>query len=311
MNFVPVVAICVATCQRPVGLARLLERLHALDVSGASVVLVVVDNDPSGSSEAVVDQARESLGWPVEWCVEPVRGIPYARNAALALASQHSPDWIVWIDDDEAPSSDWLQQVLAVQQAHDADVVLGPSAPIYEPGGSRLAIDVGGFEHERFPTGTEYPFFLTRTSGVLVRASAMPPEGFDQRLALTGGSDRLYFTLMNRRGARFVWADEAVVDEWIPASRQSMQWLLRRWFRVGVNRSLVLLIVDAPSWPRRLRRVGGGLWMATRGVGRMVMALPGGRVGLLRASRLVALGVGASCGALGLNYREYRTIHGS
>ena len=201
--------------------------------------------------------------------------------------------------------------MLQTQQSTNADVVIGPSNPIYEPGGSSVPIDAGGFEHERFDTGTEFPFFLTRTSGVIVRASIVPEEGFDERLALTGGEDRLFFTRIHQAGGRFVWDDEAVVDEWVPASRQSARWLLRRWFRTGVTRSSIMIILEQPTWRRRLRRLAGGLVMAGRGVWSMILALPHGRPAVLAASRLAVLGVGASAGALGVRYQEYKKVHGT
>lgn len=311
MSGQPKVVICVVTYLRPVGLERLLGRLAALDVSGASVSLVVVDNDAAQSAGPVVDAARDSVGWNIELVVEARRGITYARNTALDVALSHQPDWIGWLDDDEAPRQDWLVRLLQTQRSTNADVVIGPSNPIYEPGGSSLSIETGGFEHERFATGTEFPYFLTRTSGVIVRASIVPHERFDERLALTGGEDRLFFTRIHRAGGRFVWDDDAVVDEWVPASRQSASWLLRRWFRTGITRSQIMIILEQPTWPRRLRRVAGGLLMSGRGAWSMIVALPHGRPAVLAASRLVVLGVGASVGVLGVRYQEYKNVHGA
>jgi glycosyltransferase involved in cell wall biosynthesis len=307
----PKVVICVITYMRPIGLERLLRRLALLDTGGASVSIVVVDNDPAQSARPVVDSVRNALDWDILLVGEPRRGITHARNAALEVALSLQPDWIGWMDDDEAPREDWLVRLLQTQQSTNADVVIGPSNPIYEPGGSALPIEAGGFEHERFDTGTEFPYFLTRTSGVIVRSSIVPHEGFDERLALTGGEDRLFFTLIHRSGGRFVWDDDAVVDEWVPASRQSVGWLLRRWFRTGVTRSLIMIILEQPTWPRRLRRVAGGLVMAGRGMWSMVAALPQGRPAVLAASRLAVLGAGASAGAFGFRYQEYKKVHGA
>ena len=224
--------------------------------------------------------------------------------------SHVDPDWIAWIDDDEAPRPDWLVRLLDTQARTDADVVIGPSSPIYEPGGKALAIATGAFEAPKFQTGQTIPFFLARTSGVIVRAGAVPREGFDESLSLTGGEDRLHFTLIERRGGTFVWDADAVVDEWVPASRQTPAWLLRRWFRVGVTRSLVLLLLDQPAWPRRLRRVAGGSLMALKGLVLALMALPRGADRALAALEVTMVGLGAVVGALGVHYREYQTIHG-
>ncbi len=306
----PTLVICIVTFRRPDGLGRLLERLHVLDTSGITVELVVVDNDQQGVATTVVEASGLTSRWAVTVDVEPQRGISHARNRALALALSRRPDWIAWIDDDEAPRSDWLARLLETQERTDADVVIGPSSPIYEPGGKAIAVDCGAFEAPSFVTGQTIRAYRARTSGVIVRASVVPPEGFDESLSLTGGEDLLHFTLIERRGGRIVWDADAIVDEWIPASRQTPAWLLRRWFRVGVTRSLVMLLLDQPAWPRRIRRMAAGAWLAGKGLVLALMAVPRGADVSLAALRLTMVGIGSAVGAFGVHYREYRTVHG-
>lgn len=305
-----VVVVCVVTFRRPDGLKRLLERLQLLETGDATVEVVVVDNDEHGTARLVVESSGVGSWFGVTVEVEPQRGISYARNRALAVALERGADWIAWIDDDEAPRPDWLVRVLDTQRRTGADVVIGPSAPIYEPGGTALAIATGAFEAPDFQTGQTIPCFHARTSGVIVRADAVPAEGFDESLSLTGGEDRLHFTLIERRGGKIVWDAGAYVDEWVPASRQTPVWLLRRWFRVGVTRSLVMLLLDQPTRLRRLRRIAGGSLMAFRGLVLTLMALPRGADKALAAFEVTMVGIGAAVGALGVHYREYQTIHG-
>jgi glycosyltransferase involved in cell wall biosynthesis len=303
--------LCTPTYLRPKGLERLLDAVDHLEPADMiEVKMVVVDNDPEGSADWV--RGRTVLGSPITYCHQPQRGISQARNRALEETERLEADWVGWLDDDEVPRPDWLRRIFATQRASDADVVIGPSEPIFEPSAKQWIIDTGAFEHERFPTGTRFPFFLARTSGVIIRASMVPSDWFDERLALTGGEDRLFFTRIHRAGGVFVWDDEAVVDEWIPTSRVSAKWLIRRWFRTGVTRSLILLYADNPGWPRRLRRVAGGCLTALTGIGQTIRALPKGRSATFMAGRRVLLGVGAAWGALGFTFQEYRTAtHGS
>ncbi len=305
------VAICVATYLRPVGLGRLLRVLQQLDpVEGVEPVVVIVDNDPEGSARKVVEEAPSS---PLQlvYCHETQRGIPFARNRALAAADQEGAAWVAWIDDDELPRSDWLATLFATQRAADADVVMGPSEAVFDPTAPDWIIATGAFATERFTDGEPYPYFHSRTSGLLHRAALSPAEGFDNRMVLTGGSDRLFFTRMHRAGASFVWSDEAVVEDWVPASRTSASWLVKRWFRIGVTRTLTMRYLDEPGWVRRLRRVAGGTLMATQGLVAALVAVPKGKTETLVASRRVFLGAGAAWGALGLGYNEYRKVHGT
>ncbi len=302
--------ICIPTYMRPVGLARLLDSIDAMDsVRAMSVEVVVIDNDAEGSASWC--EGREVLGRVVHYELEPTRGITYARNRALRAASELEADWVAWLDDDEAPRHDWLERIVEVQRTSAADIVIGPSVPVFDADAPDWIVETGAFQPERFVTGHEFPYFHTRTSGVIVRAAVIPVGGFDDRLALIGGEDRLLFTLIHREGARFVWADDAVVDEFVPTSRVSIRWLVRRWFRTGVTRSLVMVYVDQPSLGRRLRRLLGGLWMATAGLVGMVKGLRRGRSATLMASRKSLLGLGASWGALGMGFEEYREVHGA
>lgn len=305
------IALCITTYLRPVGLARLLDGIAAMDrPDHVTMTVIVVDNDEAGSARAVVDEARGRLDLDIVYDIEPERGITYGRNTSLRLAAETGHDWIGWLDDDEVPHGQWLVHMFETQAATDADVVSGPSEPIYETDAAQWIIEAGPFERERFTTGQPFKFIHARTSGVILRASATPPEGFDNRLALVGGEDRVFFTRMHRAGASFVWDDRAVVDEWVPTSRVSMNWVLRRWFRIGVTRSLTLLYLDDPSMLRRLRRVLGGIGMGLKGVLGMLLAVPKGRAGILGATRLALIGFGSSYGALGLRFREYRRTHG-
>lgn len=306
------VVLCIVTYLRPEGLARLLRHIADLETGpiDAAVSVIVVDNDAEGSARPVVEAAQAAHGLDIVSVVEPTRGITFARNRALELARSSGAHWIGWIDDDEAPRSDWLQHILDTQRRSGADVVIGAAEPVFDDDAARWIVDAGVFHPPRFETGEHFPYFYTRTSGVIMRPSLVPDEGFDDRLALTGGEDRVFFTRIHRAGGVFVWDDRAVVDEWVPTSRVSVGWLVRRWFRTGVTRSLTLLYLDRPGPLRRARRVAGGAAMAARGVLETIWASLDGRGATLVASRRILLGVGASYGALGLHYREYRRTHG-
>lgn len=307
------VALCVITFRRPEGLTRLLQALSMLHVpaDGVELSVVVVDNDPEGSARPVAEHAAGAHGLRLRYEIEPARGIPMARNRALRAALGSGPDFVAWMDDDEDPEPDWLVNMLETQARSDADVVMGPGLASFEPGTPSWVQESGLFDHARFATGSVFPFFHARTSGVLIRASVVPVEGFDERLALTGGEDRLFFTRIHRAGARFVWDDRAVMHDHVPLSRANAGWLVRRWYRTGVTRSLTMVYLDSPGLLRRGRRVLGGLLMALRGAGNALLGVRRGRIEMLRRVRPVLLGVGAAVGALGFRYQEYRSVHGT
>ena len=208
-------------------------------------------------------------------------------------------------------SSDLLRHILQTQAATGADVVMGPNVPDFDDGVPAWVRGSGLLGGERFRTGEAFPYFHSRTSGVLVRSAVLPEDGFDERMALCGGSDTVFFTRIHRDGRRFVWDDRACMVDHVPASRGRLPWLLRRWYRTGVTRSLTLLYLDAPGPLRRARRVAGSLASMGRGAVLTVAAVPRGKVAVLRQFRIVMVGLGAAVGALGLQYDEYRVVHGA
>ncbi len=298
--------ICITTYRRPQGLARLLESIDALEVPDGWVFdVVVVDNDVDGSARATV----EAAGNPdVRYVVEPARGIAQVRNRAI-VETQTSP-WVAFLDDDEWPEPNWWRRLVEVQNETGADVVIGPSEPVFETDPPQWIREGRFFERDRFATGTDIPSWLARTSGVMIRRSCFERLGerpFDERHPLAGGEDVRFFKEVEDLGARIVWVDDAVVNEFVPATRSNARWLLRRAFRIGNSRSVALLL-DGASPTRRLKRVARGVVDIGIGFGRLV----GSRTKAERMASIsrAALGLGLIAGALGLRYDEYKLTHG-
>jgi GT2 family glycosyltransferase len=304
------VALCVVTKGRPVGLARCLDGIGRLEVpGGVELRVVVVDNDERRSAEPVVALAAAELPWPVAYRAEPRPGIPQARNTAVDAAG---PVTLVgFMDDDEVPRPDWLASMLRVWETTDADVVMAPSEPVFDQPPPGWVVEGRFFERTRFPTGTPISYHYARTSGVLIRRAALEgqPGPFDELFRYSGGSDLHLFARMADAGCRIVWDDDAVVDEHVPTTRANARWLVRRAYRIGNTRSLILL-ADGAGAARRVRRVAGSLVRLPVRVARALPGLRHGRRGAVRLAQVVATELGSIVGAVGHRYEEYRTIHG-
>jgi succinoglycan biosynthesis protein ExoM len=301
------VAVCVATYARPDGLARLLDGLRAQRVD-ASVRVVVVDNDAAGPCRSLVEAQAPCFALGVRYVVESQRGITYARNRSVREAGD-DVGFLAMLDDDEVPDRRWLAELLRVQAETGADIVTGPVVP-YFPSPVPVWVREGGFfDRPRHATGRRLPH--AHTHNVLARRAVFDETGpFDDRFALTGGEDLEFFRRAVGRGFSVVWADGAPVEEWIPSSRTTLSWLLRRSYRGGTT----LGLVDRDR--QDVLRARGG--RVVRGVGRMaqgVLFAPVAAVSrrrsvrLVRAMQLVARGAGMVVGAFGGRYEEYRVTH--
>jgi hypothetical protein len=107
-------------------------------------------------------------------------------------------------------------------------------------------------------------------------------------------------------GYKIVWADEAIVYEWIPASRANAGWLIKRRFRVGCSVSLIERDLT-PTLGMLAKRICKAL--GSMGIGFLLLlgGIFGGRVVLLKGAMWFAYGFGMIAGLLGFSYREYQT----
>jgi succinoglycan biosynthesis protein ExoM len=213
----PLVSLCVITYRRPKGLRRLVESLARLEFRNAParIELIVVDNDTAGSAEGVCAKLSREVSFPIKYAVEPRRGIPMARNRSIRMIDRSSA-FAVFVDDDETVAANWLDELLRVQQAYQADVVSGPVMPSFLAPPPGWIVEGRFFAPQRYRTGER--ILHAYTSNTLVRAAVLAEldGGFDERLALSGGSDTHFFLRVRRAGYKLVWADEAIVYDCVP-----------------------------------------------------------------------------------------------
>jgi len=228
------ISVCICTFRRPGLLRKLLDELGGQQTEGLfSFSIVVADNDGSQSAQPVVSEFAASSSIRVTYCHEPRQNIALARNAALANARG---DFIAFIDDDEYPAKDWLSSLFKTWKATGADGVLGPVKPYFDQEPPKWATQGRFFERPRHETGHKVGLTDARTGNVLFRRQILSGEGEAFRPQFgTGGEDVDFFRRMMERGRVFVWCDEAIVYEIVPASRCSRSYLLRRALLRGRN----------------------------------------------------------------------------
>lgn len=304
------VTVCIATFRRPLMLRALLKSLGDLRFSGPRPALrvVVVDNDVNASARPVVEHARAELALPLRYEVEPERNIARARNRCVAAALGDGADFIAFVDDDETVRPDWLDALLAAQRRLGADVVAGAVRARPGPTAAAWVVRSGLLGTRELPTGSAVS--VAHTSNVLVAARLLAgPAPFNPEFGLSGGSDSVLFTRLNRQGARMVWCEDAVVDEVLPPSRAAAGWILQRAFRVG-NCALWCERALGSGMGRPARRSLQASARLAFGLVQLLAGVLRGRAGLLRALWSVSYGAGALAALIGYRYVEYRTIHG-
>ncbi len=305
------VAICIATYKRPRGLERLLRSLFELQLQehpDAAIQIIVVDNDKFRTAEEVANQSRVLSPWPLIYDVEPKRGISHARNRLVNLAKRNQ--FVAFIDDDEIAHPLWLDELLSAHDRFGAQIVTGPVIPRFESDPPNWILKGRFFERKQYRDGQWIE--CTGTGNVLIATSEFEDRAnpFDPRLALSGGSDTLFFLRLTRRGTRIAFTTKAIVEELVPASRTSVAWLCKRAYRAGNTYNICKHILeDSKTWIP-IRGLKGFARITVGAIG-LFAALPLGRIAFVKALTGMSKGAGGLAGILGKKYLEYEKIHGA
>lgn len=308
----PLVAICVATFKRPQFLRDLLDSMISIELRGIEARLIIVDNDPAGSAGPIVKAAGEALPIPVTYCIEPLAGIPFARNRLVTEAARAGADFVAFVDDDQLVEPTWLVELVDVALRLNADAVGGRSIPRFEPGVPEWVRRSGLYYGFGQPTGT--PATHLPTCNVLVRLAAMQtiPGPFEVRQEITGGTgtDYLFFDRFTQAGYSSVWCFESVAYERYLPSRTTIRWMLTRRYRYGVDEG-VRRRLNNPSTRESVVFTARSVALVAKYVLFLAPAmLIRGRVGLVANVGVVCGAIGRVSGLFGKPYREYRHIHG-
>jgi succinoglycan biosynthesis protein ExoM len=301
------VVVAVLTYKRPEDLAEILAKLaDQVQQVRQPAHILVVDNDPEASARQFVTEFGKTH--PVRYVCEATPGISAARNRALDESSAYQQ--LVFIDDDERPTGDWLRLLLETQQEYGSTAVVGPVVSEYsiEPD---VWIRAGRFfERRRLATGTHVD--IAATNNLLLDMEKVRALGlrFDERFGISGGSDTLFTRQLHHLGGTMVWCDEAVVIDVVPRKRLTRRWVLQRAYRSGNGWIRAELQLQSSSLRRvgvRAALLGKGLVRVTGGLVRLgAGALTGRMSDRARGMRTLARGAGLVTGSIGIVYSEYR-----
>lgn len=283
------IAMCVCTRNRPQMLARCLVSLNnQIRPPATEVVIIVIDNND------VPMEALPEIGaawrFAVHHAYQPVRGLSWARNAALEHAMRHDADWIAFIDDDEEAACTWLRELYSAATRLHADAVMGRvnySFPPEAPKWRRLApwadwansdgveLDSAGSQNVMFRTDIAYSNDLR----------------FDECANLRGGEDILFFNLYKKFGGKIVFSPKPVVLETVPWDRITIPAFMHKAWRNGIHKVYYKGL-------KRRKILKKGLWGAIKGMMEIICSMPIFAFNENNGMRMLVRGLcNISCGA--------------
>lgn len=244
--------ICVCTFQRPQiqDLFKSLQQMRIPD--GVSIRIVVADNDETDQAREFIEDAAQSCGLSLIYVHAPARNISIARNACLENAT--SPV-IIFVDDDETVSEEWLCAMLETYQKTKAPLILGPVQAVYGEG-APIWMSKTDF-HSFQPVWVNNEIQDGYTSNLLIdRANKdVLEQRFDVSLGQSGGEDSFYLNSLYKLSHRIEFSHDAIVQEIVPDTRARLSWLTKRRYRMGQTHGMMLLSNKPASFSVRLKHI--------------------------------------------------------
>lgn len=242
------ISILICTYNRAELLGETLDALSRATIpDGCAVEIVVVDNNSTDDTPAVVRDAAASTPIPVRYVHERQQGKSFALNAGLSVAQGAI---IALTDDDVLPSGDWLVRILSnFRTAEDVVFVFGKVLPrwtvlpppemltirardIWGPlalidyGDEIIRYDAATFGTRRLPVGAN----LAIRRDAIERVGGWRTDLGKVDNTLIAGEDHELCVRLFRAGLYSGIYDPAVsVRHLVPASRLTRRYF-RRWF---------------------------------------------------------------------------------
>ena len=237
------VSVILCTYNRCGSLVRALESLAAMVVPpGMTWEVLVVDNNSTDRTAAVIEDFRERYPGRFRYVFEPSQGKSYALNSGIRAASARV---LAFIDDDVVANPQWLQKLTS-------DILSGKCSgtggkilldPDFEPpswlpvegpfslAGMLAVFDLGDESRplDRPPFGTNMAFASTMFDKYgLFRTDMGPAPGSEIR-----NEDVEFCRRLMNGGELLQYAPDAIVYHAVAERRRHQEYFLQFWFDHG------------------------------------------------------------------------------
>jgi glycosyltransferase involved in cell wall biosynthesis len=259
----PRITASICTYERYDTLSGAIASLGRQSLAEGDFEILVIDNSADHTRSGVLSEDYRRIP-NLRWVVEKTPGLSNARNVATRLA--RAP-LVAFMDDDAVAAPDWLEMLLAAfgQFGDTARVVGGRVDPLW--GGARPAwlpdsllgyvsvVNWGGavrFAGEKeWVAGTNIAFRVES-----LRAAGGFPTHLGRKqggAALLSNDESDVIEKMAAKGARLIYAPEAIVQHLVPSERLTQSWFRRRAAWQGVSDYLMdtqRVFENAPNYWR-------------------------------------------------------------
>ena len=232
----PLITIAIATFNRAEILRRSLRSLYNLSTQGLfRYEVVVIDNASTDHTSQVVLECAGECQIEMRPIVEPIAGLPFARNRSVIEARG---DWVAFFDDDQLADPDWLLRLYESSISNSVKCVGGSRSLLFDcPPKSTLSkyanYLLGEIDEDR--ECFYHPKFLPCTGNVIVAKEVFDKIGLFNEACVEGGEDGDFFLRLLESGYQAFYQPKAHVQHLISSNRLESKYL--RWiaYRHGLH----------------------------------------------------------------------------
>lgn len=236
----------IPTYKRPAMLEKLVNSIYDCNIDQkfiSATDILIVDNDKDLTAKACTLKLKNKCpsNFKLHYHNYPKKGLSNVRNEIMEKALLLEPEYIVFVDDDEYVTKDWLNQLIYTVLKNGGDMAMGPVIPDFEKK-THEAISHWFFK-PKYDNNQKLNFIST---GNLIMRSKFLKEKqlqFDPRFNTTGSEDSYFGITVLKENGTIYSAEEAVVYETITEKRATLKWLLQRRYN-GANTYTRTLILE-------------------------------------------------------------------
>lgn len=304
------ISVVVGTYNRSELLSGLLRTLCHQTLDESEYEVIVVDNNSTDGTRALVTEFCRRFP-QIRYCFEPQQGVSCARNRGWQKAKA---EYVAFIDDDARAGKNWLKTALAIlDNIKPAPLCLGgPILPFYttaKPNWFKGEMRTWGDRPRYLRVGEAFS-----ASNMIWRKEILQAfGGFDVTRGMRGdylglgAETELFEKIWHSFGQpHFYYAPELEVQHWVPPSKMTVSYRLKRAFITGQrwNRH------HGPrKFYRRIRFLMGGLVEIATMVGQLLRLRKGHTYfqnWLIEDGVPIFVKLGILSGVVGLNIRFRR-----
>jgi glycosyltransferase involved in cell wall biosynthesis len=213
--------------------------------------VVVVDNNSTDNTRAVVERLIPVFPVPLTYCFEGRQGKSYALNSGIQVSRG---EIIVFTDDDVRVGPAWIDASCStLDEQRDIDYTGGPVRPIWggvppdwldqrrgDLWGTLAILDYGDTpfvfeERRRVPLGAN----MAVRRRLIDRIGGFDPALGRRGRSLLGQEQAEFFARSRESGARGVYVPAMELHHHVPQERLTKRYFRRWWFWKGVSRARV------------------------------------------------------------------------